>query len=51
MVMVIFVCLLSVIFLYSMNCVIYRVIQKEGLNFVHVYFLNYAWYVYDLHNI
>jgi len=29
----------------------YRVIQKEGLNFVRPYFLNYMWYVNDLHNI
>ena len=31
--------------------VIYRVIQKDGLNFVCLYFLNYTWYVNDLHNI
>jgi hypothetical protein len=30
---------------------IYRVIQKDGLNFVRLYFLNYTWYVNDLHNI
>ena len=29
----------------------YRVIQKEGLNFVRLYFLNFTWYVNDLHNI
>ena len=29
----------------------YSVIQKDGLNFVHLYFLNYTWYVNDLHNI
>jgi len=29
----------------------YRVIQKGGLNFVRLYFLNYTWYVNDLHNI
>ena len=29
----------------------YRVIQKDGLNFVRLYFLNYTWYVNDLHNI
>ena len=29
---------------------IYRVIQKYGLNFVRLYFLNYTWYVNDLHN-
>jgi len=27
------------------------VIQKDGLNFVRLYFLNYTWYVNDLHNI
>jgi len=27
------------------------VIQKDGLNFVRLYFLNYnTWYVNDLHN-
>jgi len=30
---------------------IYRVTQKDGLNFVRLYFLNYTWYVNDLHNI
>jgi len=30
---------------------IYRVFQKDGLNFVRLYFLNSAWYVDDLHNI
>ena len=30
---------------------IYSVIQKDGLNFVRLYFLNYIWYVNDLHNI
>ena len=29
----------------------YRVIQKDRLNFVRLYFLNYTWYVNDLHNI
>jgi len=29
----------------------YRAIQKDGLNFVRLYFLNYTWYVNDLHNI
>jgi len=29
----------------------YSVIKKDGLNFVRLYFLNYAWYVNDLHNI
>ena len=27
------------------------VIQKDGLNFVRLYFLNYTWYVNELHNI
>jgi len=26
-------------------------IQKDGLNFVGLYFLNYTWYVNDVHNI
>jgi hypothetical protein len=30
---------------------IYSVIQKDGLKFVRLYFLNYTWYVNDLHNI
>ena len=30
---------------------IYSVIQKDCLNFVRLYFLNYTWYVNDLHNI
>jgi hypothetical protein len=30
---------------------IYRVIQKDGLNFVRLYVLNYTGYVNDLHNI
>jgi len=25
-------------------------IQKDGLNFVRLYFLNYTWYVNDLYN-
>jgi hypothetical protein len=29
----------------------YSVIQKDGLNFVRLYFLNYTWYVNDPHNI
>jgi hypothetical protein len=29
----------------------YGVIQRDGLNFVRLYFLNYTWYVNDLHNI
>ena len=30
---------------------IYSLIQKDGLNFVCLYFLNYTWYVNELHNI
>jgi len=30
---------------------LYRVIQKDGLNFVRLYFLNYTWYANDLRNI
>jgi len=30
---------------------IYSVIQKDGLNFVRLYFLNYTRYMNDLHNI
>jgi hypothetical protein len=30
---------------------IYSVIQKDGFNFVRLYFLNYTWYVNDVHNI
>ena len=33
------------------KCDMYSVIQKDGLNLVHLYFLNYTWYVKDLHNI
>jgi len=29
----------------------YMVIQKDGLNFIRLYFLNYTRYVNDLHNI
>ena len=29
----------------------YSVIQKDGLNFVLLYFLNYTWYINGLHNI
>jgi len=32
-------------------CTKYSVIQKDGLNFVRLYFLNYTWYVNYLHNI
>ena len=31
--------------------VLYRVIQKDELKFVNLYFLNYTWYVNDPHNI
>ena len=34
-----------------LNLAIYRMIQKDGPNFVRLYFLNYTWYVNDLHNI
>ena len=30
---------------------LYSVIQKDGLHFVRLYFLNNTWYVNDLHNI
>jgi len=30
---------------------LYSMIQKDGLTFVCLYFLNYTWYVNDLHNI
>jgi len=30
---------------------LYSMIQKDGLNFLRLYFLNYTWYVNDLHNI
>jgi len=40
---------------YSNTVLIYRVlyslIQKDGLNFVRLYFLHYTSYVDDLHNI
>ena len=36
---------------YNKRFRIYRVIKKDGLNFVRLYFLNYTWYVNDLHNI
>ena len=29
----------------------YWVILKDGLNFIRLYFLNYAWFVNDLHKI
>ena len=34
-----------------MLCSVYSVIKKDGLNFVRLYFVNYIWYVDDLHNI
>ena len=37
-------------FLYNF-CLKYSVIQKDGLSFVILYFLNYTCYVSDLHNI
>jgi len=36
---------------HSMTTKIYSVIQKEGLNFVRLCFLNYTRYVNDLRNI
>jgi len=30
---------------------IYSVIQKDGLKFILLYFLNYVWYIDDLHNV
>ena len=30
---------------------LYRMIEKDGLNFVRLYFLNCKWYVNDIHNI
>ena len=30
---------------------LYSVIQKEGFNFVRLYFLNYKWYVNHLYSI
>ena len=38
-------------FRYSPDTLIYSVIQKDGLNFVRLYFVNYTWCVSDLHNI
>jgi hypothetical protein len=35
----------------SSDRLIYSVIQKDGLSFVRLYFLNYTWYANDLHNI
>ena len=29
----------------------YKVIEKDGLNFVHLYMLNYTWHVNGLHNV
>jgi len=39
------------VFLIKRTDRLYRVTQKDGLNFVRLYFLNYTWYVNDLHNI
>jgi len=47
-----FVCYLwSIIFWFILWPSPYCVIQKDGPNFVRLYFLNYTWYVNDLHNI
>jgi len=35
----------------SVQIEIYSVIQKDGLNFLRLYFLNYIWHVNYLHNI
>jgi len=29
----------------------YSMFEKDGLHFVRLYFLNYTWYVHELHNI
>jgi len=31
--------------------IVYQVGINKGINFVRLYFLNYTWYVNDLHNI
>jgi len=36
---------------HCLKTIVYSVIQKDGLNFVRLYFLNYTRYVSDLHNI
>ena len=38
------------VYLYTYSHHIYSVIQKNGLNIVRLYFLNYIGYVNDLHN-
>ena len=43
--------LLSVYLLIDIRATKYSVIQKDGLDFVRLYFLNYTWYVNDVHNI
>ena len=30
---------------------LHSVLQKDGLNFIRLYFLNYTWHVNDLHKI
>jgi len=35
----------------SLGSPIDSVIQKDGLNIVRLYFLNYTWHMNDLHNI
>jgi len=35
----------------TMYSLLYGVIQKDGLNFVRLYSLNYTWYVNYLNNI
>jgi len=37
--------------IFKITAQLYRVIQKDGLNFVRLYFLNYRRYVNDLHDI
>jgi len=37
--------------IHNITVLIYSVIKKDGLNFVRLYFLNYTWYVNNLHNI
>ena len=39
------------IYIYIHTYIYYSVIQKDGLNFVRLYFPKYTWYVNDLHNI
>ena len=37
--------------LFHPNPLTYSVFQKDGLNFVRLYFLNYTWYENNLHNV